>query len=97
MQTGYIEIDPGYRVQLQGAHLLGTSTGDLTLAYKAAATASACDMSQSGFTSLTAAPLGQKKTARANSQYLAFRVTGTGSESQLIRGIRVYYTRGEEA
>jgi hypothetical protein len=95
LQTGYIEIDPGYNVQLQGAHLLGTGTGSLTLAYKTAATSAACDVSQSGFTSLTAATLGQKKTGRGNAQYMAFRVTGTGAESQLIRGIRVYYTRAQ--
>lgn len=95
MQTGYIEIDPGYNVQLQGAHLLGTGTGSLTLAYKTAATSAACDVLQTGFTSLTAAGLGQKKTARATAQYAAFRVTGTGAESQLIRGIRVYYTRAQ--
>jgi hypothetical protein len=95
LQTGYIEIDPGYNVQLQGAHLLGTGTGSLTLAVKTAATSSACDLSQSGFTSLTAANLGQKKTGRATAQYIAFRITGTGAESQLIRGIRVYYTRAQ--
>jgi hypothetical protein len=97
MQTGYIEIDQGYNVQLQGAHLLGTGTGSLTLAAKTAATSADCDVSQSGFTSLTAASLGQKKTARATAQYMAFRVTGTGAESQLIRGIRVYYTRAQPA
>lgn len=97
MQTGYVEIDPGYNVQLQSAHLLGTGTGSLTLAYKTAASSAACDVSQSGFTSMTAAGLGQKKTARATAQYMAFRVTGTGAESQLIRGIRVYYTRAQPA
>jgi hypothetical protein len=97
MQTGYIEIDPGYRVQLQGAHILGAGTGSLTLAYKTAASSSACDMAQSGFTSLTAAGLGEKKTGRASSQYIAFRITGTGAESQLIRGIRVYFERAEAA
>lgn len=97
MQTGYIEIDPGYNVQLQSAHLLGTGTGSLTLAYKTAATSADCDVSQSGFTSLTAAGLGQKKTGRATAQYIAFRVTGTGAESQLIRGIRVYFNRAQPA
>jgi hypothetical protein len=97
LQTGYIEIDPGYRVQLQGAHLLGTGTGSLTLAYKTAATSADCDLSQSGFTSLTAAGLGQKKTGRASSQYFAFRVTGTGADAQLIKGIRVYVERAEPA
>jgi hypothetical protein len=97
LQTGYIELDPGYRVQLQGAHLLGTGTGSLTLAYKTAATSSDCDVSQSGFTSLTAAGLGQKKTGRASGQYIAFRITGTGAESQLINGIRVYAERAEPA
>jgi hypothetical protein len=95
MQTGYIEIDPGYRIQLHGAHILGTGTGSLTLAYKTAATSAACDVSQSSFTSMTAAGLGQKKTARGSAQYIAFRITGTGAESQLIRGIRVYYERAE--
>jgi hypothetical protein len=95
MQTGYLEIDPGYRVQLQGAHVLGTGTGSLTLAYKTAATSAACDVLQSGFTSMTAAGLGQKKTARDSAQYIAFRITGTGAESQLIKGIRIYYERAE--
>jgi hypothetical protein len=95
MQTGYIELDPGYRFQFQGAHLLGNGGGSLTLAYKTAASESACDMTQTGFTSLTAAGLGQKKTARASAQYIAFRVAGTGAESHLYKGIRVYYERAE--
>lgn len=97
LQTGYIELDPGFRVQLQGAQLLGPGTSGLTVAYKAAATASACDVSQSGFTSMTAAPLGEMKTARASSRYFAFRITGTGAESQLIQGIRVFFRRADPA
>jgi hypothetical protein len=97
LQTGFIEIDPGYVVQLQAVHLLGNGAGALTIAYKTAATSSACDLSQSGFTSLTAASLGQKDTGRASAQYFAFRVTGAVSESMLLRGIRVYYQRAEEA
>ena len=84
-------------MQLQSAHILGTGTGSLTLSYKTAATSADCDVSQSGFTSMTAAPLGQKKTGRASAQYIAFRITGTGAESQLIKGIRVYFERAEPA
>lgn len=96
-QTGYIELDPGYRFQLQGAHLLGVGAGSYTISYKIAATSSACDLSQSGFTNMTAAGLGQKDTARDSGQYIAFRIFGTSAESHLIRGIRVYFNRAEEA
>lgn len=98
MQTGYIELDPGYKVQLHSAHLLGAGVpGSLTLAYKSTSLLSAADLSQSSFTSLTANSRGQKATGRATDQYFAFRITGTGAESQLIQGIRVYFDRGEPA
>lgn len=97
LQTGYIALDPGFRVQLQGAHVLGTGTSGLTLAYKAAETIAGCDVVQTGFTTMTAAPLGEMRTARASAQYFAFRVTGTGAESQLLHGIRVYFARAERA
>jgi hypothetical protein len=99
VQTGYIEIDPGYRVQLQGAQLLGPGTAALTLAYKTADTISACDTGQSGFTTMTAAPLGEKRTARASAQYIAFRITGAplANAPMLLRGIRVYAERAEPA
>lgn len=94
IQTGYIEVDPGYSVQLQGAHLLGAGVpGSLAIAYKASANYAACDVSQSGFTSLTANTRGMKNTGRASSQFFSFRITGTGSEAQLVRGIRVFFTR----
>jgi hypothetical protein len=95
IQTGFIEIDPGYKVQLQAVHILGNGAGALTIAYKTADTTSACDLAQTGFTSLTAATLGQKDTARATAQYFAFRITGAISESQLLRGLRVYFRRAE--
>lgn len=97
LQTGYIEIDPGYRVQLTGAHLLGTGTSGLTLSYKASESIEACDLSQSGFTDLTAATRGQRKTGRASGQCFAFRVTGTMDESMLARGVRIYFERGDPA
>lgn len=97
MQTGYVEIDPGHNVQVHGAHLLGTGTSSLTLSAKAVSSASACDISTSGFTEMTAATLGQKKTARLNGQYVAFQVSGAGGSSQNIHGIRVYFSRSQPA
>lgn len=97
LQTGYIELDPGYNFQIQGAHLLGTATSGLTLSAKTVSTASDCTDSTTGFTSMTSATLGQKKTARLAGQYVAFKISGAGSASQLIHGIRVYYTRSQPA
>lgn len=94
LQTGYVEIDPGYRVQIQGAHLLGANLPTtLALSYKASQTLDDIDVSQSGFTAFTAANRGLKYTGRADAPFFAFRVTGTGAESHLYRGIRVYYER----
>lgn len=98
MQTGFIEIDPGYEVQIEGAHLLGTAVpGSLTIACKGASTLANVDLSQAGFTSMTAQARGQKSKARTTAQYFAFRITGTGSEAQLLRGLRIYYSRGAPA
>jgi hypothetical protein len=95
-QTGYIELDPGYRVNLVGAHLLGAGApGSLALSYKASQTYDDCNVSQSGFTAMTASPRGILQTAISSAPFYSFRVTGTISESQLIRGIRVYFDRGE--
>lgn len=92
MQTGFIEIAPGKRVQLQGAHLLGTGVpGSLTLSAKAASDYDDINTLQTGFTAMTAAPRDNLHTLRLDGKFLAFRVTGTGAESQLIRGIRVFY------
>lgn len=93
LQTGYIELDPGYRVELEGAHMLGTDAADLTISYKAVESIAECDTAASGFTAMTAAPRGQIKTARGSGRYVAFRITGTGSESQLLRGLRALYRR----
>lgn len=94
MQTGYIEMDPGYEVQLEGVHLLGAGVpGSLTVSFKAATALSGADVSQSGFTALTSASRGMKLQGRSTAQFFAFRVTGTGSESQLLRGLRIYYSR----
>ena len=94
MQTGFIEIEPGWRVQIHGAHLLGTGVpGSLTLSYKAESDYDNLSAVQSGFTAMTAASRGNKATARADAQFFSFRVAGTGAETQLIRGIRVYYEK----
>lgn len=94
LQTGYLELEPGYRVQIQKAHLLGTGVpGDLTLSYKTAATLDDVDTLQTGFTAMTAVSRGEGASARIDAPYVAFRVTGTGAESQLIRGIRIFYEK----
>lgn len=94
LQTGYIELEPGYRVQIQRAHLLGADVpGSLTLSYKTAATLNDVDTLQTGFTAMTAVSRGEGAAARTDAPYVAFRVTGTGAESQLIRGIRIFYER----
>lgn len=94
MQTGYIELDPGYRVQIQGAHLLGANIpSTLTLSYKGANSLDDIDVLQTGFSNFTAPNRGLKSTARADAPFFAFRISGTGSESHLYRGIRVYYER----
>jgi hypothetical protein len=98
MQTGYIEIDPGYLVNFHGAHLIGAggAVSSYTLSYKAAADFNSCDVSQSGFTNLTDASRGMKKLALAKAQFFAFRISGqAGGEANLSRGIRIYYSRGE--
>jgi hypothetical protein len=99
VQTGYIELDPGYRVQLQGAQILGPGTSALTLSYKTASSIALCDTGQGGFTTMTAAPLGEKRTARDSAQYIAFRITGAplAAVPMLLRGIRVYAERMEPA
>lgn len=94
LQTGYLELEPGYRVSIQKAHLLGADVpGSLTLSYKTAATLNDVDTLQSGFTAMTSTSRGEGAAARADAPYVAFRVTGTGSEAQLIRGIRIFYER----
>jgi hypothetical protein len=94
LQTGYLELEPGWRVQIQKAHLLGTGVpGSLTLSYKTAASLASVDLSQSGFTAMTTVGRGEGASARADAPYVAFRVTGTGAESQLIRGIRIFYEK----
>lgn len=93
MQTGYIELSPGRRVQLQGAHLIGTEVpGSLTLTYRIENAYSTMDLSSTGFTSLTAQSRGMKSTARADGQFFAFRITGAIGERHLIRGVRVFFT-----
>lgn len=96
VQTGCIEPEPGYRVQLTGATLLGPSTSGLTLEYKSVATQSDCDTSTSGITSMTAASRGDSRTARADAPYFAFRITGAGNSSQLLRGIRMFYEKSSQ-
>lgn len=99
LQTGYIELVPGNNVQVTGAHLLGAGVpGSLALSYKATSSLGSVDVAQTGFTSLIAPTRGMKSTGRPpNNQFFSFRVTGTGAESQLIRGIRVYYENAEPA
>lgn len=91
MQTGFIEIVPNHRIQLHGAEILGTGTDDLTLQYKGVSDYDSLNTLQTGFTSLTASSRDTKKTGRFDARFFAFRITGTGAESQLIRGIRVFY------
>lgn len=93
MQTGFIELAPGKRVQLQGAHLLGTDVpGSLTLSAKAVSDYDDIDTLQTGFTAMTAPARDNLHTLRVDGKFLAFRITGTSAESQLIRGIRVFYS-----
>jgi hypothetical protein len=96
LQTGFVEIDPGHRVQIQAVHLLGSNLpSTLTLSYKAAETYDDVDVLQTGFTAFTAPLRGIKATARASAPLFSFRVAGASSENQLIRGIRVFYERVE--
>lgn len=99
LQTGYMELVPGNRVQITGAHLLGSGVpGSLTLSYKATSDLGSVDVAQTGFTVMTAPTRGMKAVARVpNNQFHSFRIAGTASEAQLIKGIRVYYENAEPA
>ncbi len=95
LQTGFMEIDPGYQIQLQGAHLIGAGVpGSLALSYKTTSSLGSVSVAQTGYTALTAPSRGMKSVGRVTDQYISFRVAGTGSEGQLINGIRIYYERG---
>ena len=96
LQTGFIELDPGYRVQLLGAHILGSGTSTPTIAYKAVDTPNSISVAQTGFTNLTAPPRGIKQTARATGRFFAFRVTGAQGAGACQRGLRVYFERSSE-
>ena len=96
LQTGFIELDPGYRVQLHAAHILGGGTSTPTIAYKAVDTPNSISVAQTGFTSMTAAPRGIKQTGLATGRYFAFRVTGAQGVGAVQRGLRVYFERSSE-
>jgi len=95
-QTGYIEIEKGYRVQIQGAEILGVGTpGDLEISAKAAGDFEAVDTSESGFTSLTENPH-KVHMGRLDGRFVAFRITGVPTSGQLLQGLRIYYERSTQ-
>lgn len=96
IQTGFIEIDPGYYVEIEGVYILGTGTpGSLDIAYLAATSYASMSATQSGFTSMSAPDRGLKYRARVSAPFFAFRITGVGNRDQLLRGLRIYYKRLE--
>jgi hypothetical protein len=97
LQTGFIELEPGARVQFQGSHLLGSQYAAPTIGIKAIDDLANADVLQTGFTSLTAPARDIKYTGRDTGRYLSFRVSGNQSVDALLSGLRVYYERSSEA
>lgn len=91
LQTGFIELVPGKRVQLQGAHILGSGTTTPTIGFKGADNPNSLSIVQTGFTSMTAAARDIKQTARDTNRFFSFRVTGAQGAGATIRGLRIYY------
>lgn len=91
MQTAYMELKPGRRIQLEGAHLLGSQHSTPTLAYKVADDYANVDIATSGYTTMTSPARDIKFTARDTGRFLSFRVTGNQDAKSLLQGLRVYY------
>lgn len=95
IQTGYIELDPGYRFQFQGAELIGVNTPQsLTLSAKVASDYENVGTSSAGFTSLTEQALSKQHSARLEGRFIAFRITGAPAlTTDIFHSLRVYFTR----
>jgi hypothetical protein len=97
IQTAFIELEPGFECNLEAVQVLGANQPDPTVSYKGLNALATDMLSQSGFTAMTAAPRGSKKTARAAAAMFAFRLSGAMTESHELKGLRIYYTRGVPA
>jgi len=91
LQTAYLEILPGQKVQIQSAHIIGADVTDPTISFKAADDYDDIDLVQTGFTAMTAANRGIGAQSRDTARFFAFKITGTQPGQAIIRGLRVYY------
>lgn len=99
LQTGYIEIDPGFRVQLQGVELVGVNTpASLAFSAKGVSDVEGIGTSSAGFTALTEQALGKRMAGRVSGRWMAFRITGAPSLlTDTFHSLRIYFQRVEPA
>ena len=96
IQTGYIEIDPGYRTMVTGAMPIGTVDGTHTLSVKSADTLADANLDRTGFTALSASNNSDIERVRSSGRYHAFRFAQNMDINMLVKGLRVYYERLSE-
>jgi len=97
MQTGYIELAPGMRAQIKGAHLLGANLQTPVIGVKVADDYANVDLDQDSFTTMTSPARDIKFTTRDTGRFFSFRITGNQNTDAILRGIRIYFEPTSQA
>jgi hypothetical protein len=89
VNTGFIELQPGWLTQVTGVESLDTDAG--TVGVKSISNLSSTEVLATGFTSASASVRSNLQRIRTTGRYHAFKLTDTVNGDAMIRGIRVYF------
>jgi hypothetical protein len=89
VNTGFIELQPGWLTQVTGVESLDTDAG--TIGVKSISNLSSTEVLATGFTSASASVRSNLQRIRKTGRYHAFKLTDTVNGDAMIRGIRVYF------
>jgi hypothetical protein len=89
VNTGFIELQPGWLTQVTGVESLDTDAG--TVGVKSISNLSSAEVLATGFTSASASVRSNLQRIRTSGRYHAFKLTDTVNGDAMIRGIRVYF------
>lgn len=93
LQTGYVELQPGYVTQVTGIQILGSAIGSPNLQTRATRLMSAIDTTTTGITGATAPNRSDIYRARKTGRFHNFYVIAAVDANAMYRGFRIHYER----
>lgn len=96
MQTGFIELMPGYVTQVDGVQMLGVGSTANVLSGKASLDITNLTTAQTGFTAASDTNRSDIARLRQTGRYHAFKFVASAGSGAMFRGLRIHYRQSSQ-